>query len=129
MKRLATLALAALLGLGCASAQKKGDRPQPPTAEEQVAELKTQLSLTDEQTEKITTLFTENEAKMKDAREKTREEMRAEREELDKQVQALLTKDQQKTYQELQSKRGPKGGPKGGPQGNRGKGPKGKSEK
>ena len=66
---------------------------------------------------------------MKDAREKTREEMRAEREELDKQVQALLTEEQQKTYQELQSKRGPKGGPNGGPQVNRGKGPKGKSEK
>lgn len=104
MKKLAVLVLVALLGFGSASAQRNGDRRQM-SVEQKVSNLKKELNLTDEQTAKVTVLYTDFEKKVKSAGENSREQMKSEREELEKQVQALLTDEQKKTYQEMQAKR------------------------
>ncbi len=75
------------------------------SVEQQVSNLKKELNLTDKQTEKIMVLYTDFKKKMKSAGEKSREQINSKRKELEKQVQALLTDEQKKTYQKMQTKR------------------------
>lgn len=58
MKKSTVLALVAILGFGCTSAQKNGVRRQM-SVPQQVNKLKKELKLTDEQTENITVLYTD----------------------------------------------------------------------
>ena len=75
------------------------------SVEQQVSNLKKELNLTDEQTAQVTVIYTDFEKQMKSAGETSREQMRSQREELEKQVQALLTDEQKKLYQEMKTKR------------------------
>lgn len=112
MKKLIVLTAVALLGFGSLSAQRTGGH-QRLTVEEQVGNLKKELNLTDEQTEKITVLYTDYRKKMQEAGEGSREKMRGEREKLDKQVEALLTDEQKTAFQKMrQQRRGPGRGQK-----------------
>lgn len=69
MKKLTVLALVAILGFGCASAQRNGGGRRQMSVEQQVSNLKKELNLTDKQTEKITVLYTDFKKKMKSAGE------------------------------------------------------------
>lgn len=64
-----------------------------------------ELNLTDDQTQKVTALYTEFEKKMKEAGQGSREQMRTQREKLNQQVEALLTDEQKKVFQEKQAQR------------------------
>lgn len=114
MKRLVVLTAIALMGFGTMFAQRGGGRHRM-SVEEQVSNLKKELSLTDEQTKKVTALYTDFQNKMKEAEGDSREKMRSEREKLDKQVEALLTDDQKKAFQQMKSQhqRGPGQGREG----------------
>ncbi|MCM1079336.1 MAG: Spy/CpxP family protein refolding chaperone [Bacteroidales bacterium] len=103
MKKVLLLAAVAIFGFGCANAQRNGGRHRM-TVEDRVNKLKTELSLTDEQTKEITTLYTEFQKKMKETTSESREQMRGEREKLDKQVEQLLTEEQKATFRQMQTK-------------------------
>lgn len=105
MKKAMLLVAVALMSFGTISAQRGGGRPQM-SVEDQVKQLKEELNLTDDQTKKVTTLYTDFEKKMKEAGEGSREQMRAEREKLNQQVEALLTDEQKKTFQQVRAQRG-----------------------
>ena len=64
-----------------------------------------ELDLTADQQKKITAIYTELNSKRKTGERPTREQMRAEMEKVDKQVTAVLTKTQQKKYEELKQAR------------------------
>lgn len=106
------------------SKTENGQRPPRMNPEERIANqtnrLKEQLSLTDEQTTKVKALLTENMEKQRAEFEKRREEMQKAREEgrqmdrekmraemqtrmdsQDKQIEALLTPEQKKKYQDV----------------------------
>ena len=120
MKRTVLLLAVALMGMGSMCAQEKARKEgarQRPTVEQQVNSLKQQLSLTEEQTQKVTTLYTAFEKKRQEAGETSRESLRTEREKLNKDSEALLTDEQKKTFKEMQQKRS-----KGQGKGNRGDG-------
>lgn len=106
------LAVAVLMGVGSMSAQRGGGR-QKMTVEQQVANMTKELNLTADQQKKITAIYTDFEQKRKAGAEVSREQMRAERQELDKQVNAVLTDTQKAKYEEMKKAR------RGG--GNRGK--------
>ena len=74
--------------------------------ENRVAQMTKELDLTADQQKKITAIYTELESKRKEKSERpTREQMRAEFEKIDKQVTAVLTKSQQKKYEEMKQAR------------------------
>lgn len=105
MKKIIVLALAVLLGAGTMSAQRGGGR-QRMSVEDRVAQMTKELDLTADQQKKITAIYTELESKRKEKTERpTREQMRAEFEKIDKQVTAVLTKSQQKKYEEIKQAR------------------------
>lgn len=105
MKKMVLLVAVALMGCGLANAQQRGGgRPQM-SVEDQVKNLKKELNLTDDQTQKVTALYTDFEKKMKEAGQGSREQMRAQREKLNQQVEALLTDEQKKVFQEKQAQR------------------------
>lgn len=110
MKKLFIMALIAVCGFGSMSAQ--GGGRQRMSVEEQVSNLKKELNLTDEQTEKVTALYTEFHKKMKEAGRESRETMRSEREKLDKSVEALLTDEQKAAFEKMQANRRGGGGHK-----------------
>lgn len=103
MKRIVLMAALALLGTGSISAQRGGGRPRM-TVEQQVNQLKQELNLTSDQVKKVTALYTDHQKKMEGAGEKSREQMRSERENLNKQVEALLTDKQKTAFREMQAR-------------------------
>ena len=103
MKKIIVFALAVLLGAGTMSAQRGGER-QRMSVEDRVAQMAKELDLTADQQKKITAIYTESEKKRNSERP-TREQMRAEFEKIDKQVTAVLTKTQQKKYEEMKQAR------------------------
>ena len=104
MKKIIVFALAVLLGAGTMSAQRGGG-PQRMSMEERVAQMAKELDLTADQQKRITAIYTESESKRKTGERPTREQMRAEFEKIDKQVTAVLTKTQQKKYEEMKQAR------------------------
>ncbi|MCM1313354.1 MAG: Spy/CpxP family protein refolding chaperone [Bacteroides sp.] len=104
MRKIALLAVVAFLGVGSMFAQRGNGRPRM-TVEQQVERMKTELSLTDEQTKQVTDLYTDFQKKMQGTERGDREQMRAEREKLEKQVEALLTDEQKTAYKKLQAER------------------------
>ena len=84
------------------------------TVEDRVNNLKKELCLTDSQATKITVLYTDFQKKRQNGGETSREQMRSEREELNKQIESILNDEQKVTYRNMQTQR------KGG-QGHRGK--------
>lgn len=75
------------------------------TVEQQVAQMTKMLDLTAEQQKKITALYTDFEKKRVAGSEASREQMRAERQELDKQVSAVLTDTQKAKLDEMRKAR------------------------
>ena len=104
MKKIIVFALAVLLGAGTMSAQRGGGH-QRMSVENRVAQMTKELDLTADQQKKITAIYTESEKKRNSGERPTREQMRAEFEEIDKQVTAVLTKTQQKKYEEMKQAR------------------------
>ena len=104
MKKIIVFALAVLLGTDTMSAQRGGGR-QRMSVEDRVAQMAKELDLTADQQKKITAIYTEFNSKCKTGERPTREQMRAEMEKVDKQVTAVLTKTQQKKYEELKKAR------------------------
>ncbi|MBI2428025.1 MAG: hypothetical protein HYV29_04395 [Ignavibacteriales bacterium] len=87
-------------------------QPMRMTTEERVANLKKELTLTDEQAAKVTAILKESEKKREaafdksgDDREARRAQMTALMEETDTKIAALLTKEQKKKYEELKKER------------------------
>ena len=64
-----------------------------------------ELDLTADQQKKITAIYTESQSKHNSGERPTLEQMRAEFEKIDKQVTAVLTKTQQKKYEEMKQAR------------------------
>ena len=104
MKKIIVFALAVLLGAGTMSAQRGGGH-QRMSVEDRVAQMAKELDLTADQQKKITAIYTEFNSKRKTGERPTREQMRTEMEQIDKQVTAVLTKTQQKKYEELKQAR------------------------
>ena len=75
------------------------------TVEQQVAQMTKMLDLTAEQQKKITALYTDFEKKRVAGSEASREQMRAERQELDKQVSAVITDTQKAKLDEMRKAR------------------------
>ncbi|MGM9798856.1 MAG: hypothetical protein ACI3ZY_15010 [Parabacteroides sp.] len=115
MKKWIVLVAAMLLSLGNVSAQQRGGGRQQMSVEEQVSNLKKELSLTDEQTEKVTTLYTDFQKKMQAG---DREQMRTEREKLNTQIEALLTDEQKAAFQKSKTQMQGRGGSGRGQKGN-----------
>lgn len=114
MRKMVLLAFVAVLGLGSVAAQQRnGGRPRM-SVEEQVNRLKNELKLTDEQTKKVTALYTDfqkkQDEKSKDE-QPSREQMRSEREKLNKEIESLLTDEQKKTFKQMQNRQ--RGGGRG----------------
>ena len=104
MKKIIVFALAVLLGAGTMSAQRGGGH-QRMSVEDRVAQMAKELDLTAYQQKKITAIYTDFNSKRKTGERPTREQMRTEMEQIDKQVTAVLTKTQQKKYEELKQAR------------------------
>lgn len=104
MKKFALLTILALLGFGSMSAQRGNRNPQM-SVEKRVERLKKELNLTDGQVKQVTTLYTDFQKKMQSAEKGNREQMRAEREKLNKQVEAVLTDEQKKSFEKMQTQR------------------------
>ena len=104
MKKFALLTVLALLGFGSMSAQRGDKRPQM-SVEQRVEKLKKELNLTDDQVKQVTTLYTDFQKKMQSAEKGNREQMRAERDKLNKQVEAVLTDEQKKSFKKMQTQR------------------------
>ncbi|MGN1229886.1 MAG: hypothetical protein ACI4T5_09600 [Prevotella sp.] len=104
MKKIIVLALAVLLGAGTMSAQRGGGR-QRMSVENRVEQMAKELDLTADQQKKILAIYKDAESKRKEGDRPTREQMRAEFEKLDQQVTAVLTKTQQKKYEEQKQAR------------------------
>ena len=100
MRKWIVIVAAMLLGLGNVSAQQRGGGRQQMSVEEQVSNLKKELSLTDEQTKQVTALYTDFQKKMQEG---DREQMRTEREKLNTQIEALLTDEQKTSFQKIKS--------------------------
>lgn len=121
MKQVMLLVAALALTVGTLSAQEK-ERPQQgqmdPAA--MVEKLTESLSLSDDQAEKITAIYTaEFEARENSSSDErpSREEMEKAREEMSAKVMAVLTEEQQEAYtklQESQTKSNSQGGRQGG---------------
>ena len=91
------------------AASAQGMRRSP---EERSKQLKEQLTLTDEQTKKVTALYTESQKtvmeKMQEGmgdRDAMRAFMQKENEKLDKEIEKLLTKEQLPKYEEVKKQR------------------------
>lgn len=104
MKKFTLLTVLALLGFGSMSAQRGDKRPQM-SVEQRVEKLKKELNLTDDQVKQVTTLYTDFQKKMQSAEKGNREQMRAERDKLNKQVEAVLTDEQKKSFKKMQTQR------------------------
>lgn len=103
MKKIVVIAAIAIMGFGSMSAQRGGGKRM--SVEEQVATMTKELNLTADQQKKITALYTDFQKKRTENSQTSREQMRTERDNLNKQVKAVLTTDQQKKFDELMQKR------------------------
>lgn len=99
MKKAIILAVASILSIGGISAQKYGDHKQR-SVEDRVNDLKQELNLTDDQVKKVKAIYTDFDNKAKTASKDSKSDFRAEREKLDKKVEAVLTKDQKAKFQQ-----------------------------
>ena len=109
MKKIIILAVAVLMGVGSVSAQRGGGRHMM-TVEQRVANMAKELGLTASQQKQITAIYTDFENSRKSEKgEVTREQMRAQRQELDKKVNAVLTDTQKAKYEEMKKSRRPSG--------------------
>lgn len=113
MKKAILLSAVALLSFSSVNAQR-GNGRQRMTVEERVDNLKKELCLTDSQATKITVLYTDFQKERKNGGDISREQMRSRREELNKQIEGVLSDEQKAKYRNMQTQR------KGG-QGHRGK--------
>ena len=104
MKKIIVLALAVLFCAGTMSAQRGGGR-QRMSVENRVEQMAKELDLTADQQKKILAIYKDSESKRKEGERPTHEQMRAEFERIDKQVTAVLTKTQQKKYEEMKQAR------------------------
>ena len=100
MKKSIIIVAAMLLSLGNVCAQQRGGGRQQMSVEEQVSNLKKELSLTDEQTKQVTALYTDFQNKTQKG---DREQMRTERDKLNSQIEALLTDEQKTSFQKIKS--------------------------
>jgi len=119
--------LTALFALGVAIALQA--QPFPPSGEFRLKHLKKALQLTDEQSEKIKTIFKATNTKLSELQNKEEMEREKEMEELDKifaaqdtEIEKVLTDTQKKKYSKIKDdreERGPGefGPPPGGPDG------------
>lgn len=103
MKKIVVIAAIAIMGFGSMSAQRVGGKRM--SVEEQVTAMAKELNLTADQKKKITALYTDFQKKRTENSQTSREQMRTERDNLNKQVKAVLTTDQQKKFDELMQKR------------------------
>ena len=106
MKKIIMLLAVALFSFGSMNAQRQnqGGRPRM-SVEQQVATLKKELNLTDEQTTKVTALYTEFQKQRTAATAENRDSMRVASQKLEKDVQALLTEEQKALYTKMQEQR------------------------
>ncbi|MGM9779304.1 MAG: Spy/CpxP family protein refolding chaperone [Prevotella sp.] len=104
------IAVLVLMGAISTFAQRGGGR-QRMTVEEQVANMHKELNLTSSQQKKLTALYQDFNNKRQENTQMSREQMRTERENLDKQVSALLTDTQKKKFEEMKKAR--RGGGRG----------------
>jgi Spy/CpxP family protein refolding chaperone len=127
-KRIGTLLVGLLMAVGMAfAAQQQGQMGQmgkgKPTIDEQVARMKTNLNLTDQQTTQVKALLEkhqqEKETWRKNNPNPTQEQMKAHRKQMwnqmDQELKKILTPEQYKKHQEMMQQRmkhGPKGPPK-----------------
>lgn len=102
MRTVILLAVAALLSFNSANTQR-GNGRQRMTVEERVNNLKKELCLTDSQTTKITVLYTDFQKKRQNGEVISREQMRNEREELNKQIETVLNNEQKEKYKNMQA--------------------------
>ena len=100
MKKSVIIVAAMLLGLSNVCAQQRGGGRQQMSVEEQVSNLKKELSLTDEQTKQVTALYTDFQKKMQTG---DREQMRTERDKLNSQIEGLLTDEQKTSFQKIKT--------------------------
>ncbi|MGN0281907.1 MAG: Spy/CpxP family protein refolding chaperone [Prevotella sp.] len=99
MKKIVLVAAIALFSFGSMSAQRGGKQRMTP--EEQVERMSKELNLTSDQKKKITALYTDFQKKREAAGQDSREQMRTEREKLNKEVNALLTDEQKKKFESM----------------------------
>lgn len=107
MQKIYVIALALMLGAGTLSAQQRGGGRRM-SVEDRVAEMTKTLGLSEDQQKKITAIYTEFESKRKEGTRPSREEMMAKQEQMDKQINALLTDEQKKKYEEMAKARQPR---------------------
>lgn len=103
MRKIVLIAAIAIMGFGSMSAQRGGGKRM--SVEEQVTAMTKELNLTADQQKKITALYTDFQKKRTENTQTSREQMRAERDNLNKQVKAVLTANQQKKFDEMMQKR------------------------
>ena len=103
MRKIVLIAAIAIMGFGSMSAQRGGGKRM--SVEEQVTAMTKERNLTADQQKKITALYTDFQKKRTENTQTSREQMRAERDNLNKQVKAVLTADQQKKFDEMMQKR------------------------
>lgn len=124
-KRIVTLFVGLLMAVGMAfAAQQQGRMGKgKPTIDEQVARMKTNLNLTDQQATQVKALLEkhhqEKETWKKNNPNPTQEQVKAHREQMwnqmDQELKKILTPEQYKKHQEMRQqgmKHGPKGPPK-----------------
>jgi len=103
------MVLSLILCINSASAQQRRERPNMEEMQKkQLEEMKTELSLTDEQVEKISAIMEEQRTAMEANREensKDREAQMEERKAYNEKIKAVLTEEQQTKFDELQEKR------------------------
>ena len=104
MKKTIALAFAIILGAGTMSAQRGGGH-QRMSVEDRVANMAKELNLTDKQQKQITAIYKESRAKRTEGTRPTREEMRAEMEKVNQKVNAVLTDEQKKKFENMNKAR------------------------
>lgn len=104
MKKIIALAFAIILGAGTMSAQRGGGH-QRMSVEDRVAHMAKELNLSNEQKQQITAIYKDFGTKRTEGTRPTREEMRAEMEKVNQKVNAVLTDEQKKKYEEMRKAR------------------------
>lgn len=87
-------------GKSCPGPECRMEAPHGRTVESRVDKMKECLSLTDEQCSKLTKVITDFDEENQALREKHRKEMQERRDELDNNIEKILTPEQQKIFKE-----------------------------
>jgi len=123
--RLALVALVVMLGIVLTQAQpggQQGPRPIPNDKQikEMVSELSTELSLTEKQEQQVSEMFVAHFIEVKEVQDKYKTSHEAERKEMDsvrnefkKEINSVLSKEQQKQFDEFMKNRKPRKKAKG----------------